>query len=859
MDQCEEEPRRAFDRAVTDLTEVRQRHANTAAESEWDWRAVWALILVAVPALLLSNGLPALGTALVVTAATFAFLYHRGTAAWFNLRQCLLAGGWAVIWAVQRIHLGRRAVQWGEALREVTDQSVPAVARRMLGDDPDSVLLPDDFLGLRALQEPGYLVDTEAWLQLRKKLSQTEYGTIAVCGPRGSGKSTLLRACVEKAGFGILAQAPATYTPQDFLLALSVRLCETYLRKRDRKVPEFVRLSPLVRLTRSLTAGTRRLARWSAFALPAAALLSLGLGHSVRSLFTEYAGSVTGVLGEWAGGVRDDATDIWQGRSTAASVTVAVVGIAWWALRRSTGWRQLTGLLWWVVRAGLGSALIYVCIMDVINDRQQLQPLLEAIPAGTILTAFVLLFLFGLCLAASESEEEFQLGTWKLPVKQAFERLAAVTGTGLLVYLLSDPYVSRLLADAQNPLRLAILVVGCLLFSTDWKPRPADSLLVTRCRDHLYRLQTVQTSGHTLTSGASQVLSLGTSHATSVSTVPLNFPELVEDFRELLAQIAHEEERKGDDVVIAIDEVDRLGSEAQARAFLAEIKAILGVPHVYYLIAVSEDVGAAFTRRGLPHRDVTDSSLDDVIHVQPSTLKESRRILVERAKTLTGPYATLAHALSGGVLRDLLRYGLQIREMQEKAGSFELTDISRHLIMKELSETLAGFGILVSKHPWTPETSNVLTTFRSLVRDVREPCQCIGQRLRTSLERFAFHGAADPADTTTRPALLDGAREIIEEASAYVYFSMTLLDIFSTEGLERRTRRAAEQGAAGDPERLAEARRELGISPYSARMLIDSVRTAWSLPLAPTPRAGIPAPRPEECAIHRPHREEQPT
>ena len=65
--------------------------------------------------------------------------------------------------------------------------------------------------------------------------------------------------------------------------------------------------------------------------------------------------------------------------------------------------------------------------------------------------------------------------------------------------------------------------------------------------------------------------------------------------------------------------MDRLGTDTQALAFLREIKAILGVPRVYYLISVAEDVGAAFVRRGLPHRDVTDSSLDDIVHVQPRT------------------------------------------------------------------------------------------------------------------------------------------------------------------------------------------------------------------------------------------------
>ncbi|MET9914884.1 hypothetical protein ABZZ74_50920 [Streptomyces sp. NPDC006476] len=103
-----------------------------------------------------------------------------------------------------------------------------------------------------------------------------------------------------------------------------------------------------------------------------------------------------------------------------------------------------------------------------------------------------------------------------------------------------------------------------------------------------------------------------------------------------------------------------------------------------------------------------------------------------------------------------------------------------------------------------------------------------------------------PAD----PDLSSDARQLIDEASTYAYFSLTLLDIFSTEGLERRTQLAAEHGPDGDPERLADARQELGISPYSARPLIDTVRKAWSLPLGPPPGGRVPPPT-RVCPRHR--------
>ncbi|MGH1554626.1 hypothetical protein ACRAWF_30005 [Streptomyces sp. L7] len=480
---------------------------------------------------------------------------------------------------------------------------------------------------------------------------------------------------------------------------------------------------------------------------------------------------------------------------------------------------------------------------------KQVQQQVPHIQLETMVTAGLLMVVWVYCLRFRDSGRSLQSGRWRIAMETIFGPLVFVSGTGLLLYLVSNPETYPILANSENPLRLAGVIGGVLLARAGgWHPRPKEPELVTRCRNHLFRLQTIQTSSNALSTSTSQVLSLGTSHTTSVSTVPPNFPELVEEFRDLLGRIAKKKAAQNKVVVIAIDELDRLGSAAQALAFLGEIKAILGVPHVYYLISVAEDVGASFVRRGLPHRDVTDSSLDDIIHVQPSRLKDSRAILAKRCETLTDPYVVLAHSLSGGVLRDLLRYGLQIREMQEKAQSFELTDISRHVILDELSETLAGFRTLLSKQQWTRDTSGVLGAFRTLGDT------CVNRvRARCSTSNWPWSSSpSTPPGTGSGPIahheLSDDARQLIDEASAYAYFSLTLLEIFGAKGLDRRTRRAAEQGPDGDPERLAEARQELGISHYSARPLLDSIRKAWSLPLGPS--ANGRRPQPVDCPLH---------
>lgn len=123
------------------------------------------------------------------------------------------------------------------------------------------------------------------------------------------------------------------------------------------------------------------------------------------------------------------------------------------------------------------------------------------------------------------------------------------------------------------------------------------------------------------------------------------------------------------------------------------------------------------------------------------------------------------------------------------------------MALEELPATLAGFRTLLAKQQWTPGTSAILGAFRGLAGRPRTPGE---------------------------------ARSLIDEAAAYAYFSLTLLDIFGDRNFKALRDAAAERGPDGDPELLAEARLELAVSPYSARPLIDAIRRAWGLPSTET-------------------------
>ncbi|NEA77760.1 hypothetical protein G3I30_01230 [Actinospica acidiphila] len=823
----------AYDKAAVGFERVRARQQAAADQTEWPWKVVCSVLLGAGFIVLTTWGVLALLIALISGSLLTFILFWSGTAVWFNLRYCLIAGSLAISRVGARVELGYRAVLWGETLHD--DGVVPvmdAMIRNLLGDDPDSLFVPQGTsTGLRAPRAPGFAIPTEAMEQLQRKLSHLDEGTIAVCGPRGVGKSTLLENAADQADFGFVAQAPATYAPHDFLISLSVRLCQKYMDYENYPVPEFARLSPFHRLLQSTRRRLTALVRWSSFALPAGALLVLGASSAARSLYDQYKNSATHTADTAVHAVHAWLREVWNGDAVVTSVLVIVAGIVWWLSRHDPWIPRSLGRLWSRLGAKLGILLALASLGSAFFD-PQIRQLAQHVHLSTILVTALLAGGWFYSWTASNLAQfraaHMEIGYWTIYASDAFRLLAAGLGTYLVYILVRTPSTYALLADTDNPSRLAGMVAGALLArAAGWKPRPAKPHLVTRCESHLYRLQTIQTTTNTLSNGTAQIMSLGGSHATSISTVPPNFPALVEEFRDLLSEIADTLARRKKRVLIGIDEVDRLGSDAQALAFLAEIKAILGVRHVYYLISVAEDVGAAFVRRGLPHRDVTDSSLDDIIHVEACTLKEAKTILDRRSQDHTVHTALLAHSLSGGLLRDLLRYGLQIEEIQVKTRTHELAHIARELILEELSETLAGFRTLLGKQQWTHDTSGILSDLRTLCGHLKtSQCECTDGPLRQALGEFAHQ----PADARPLSAdIADGARQLIEEAAAYSYFSLTLLEILTAPGLDRRTEEAKAEGPYGALERLAEARLELTISPHSARTLITRIRKAWSL------------------------------
>ena len=143
-------------------------------------------------------------------------------------------------------------------------------------------------------------------------------------------------------------------------------------------------------------------------------------------------------------------------------------------------------------------------------------------------------------------------------------------------------------------------------------------------------------------------------------------PRLIADLQDFIRMIS---ESKGfDRIIIAIDELDKLASADDLIAVINEIKDILHIEGTHVIVSVSRDALHRFLLRGLPSRDVFDSAFDEIIEVPMLDASESVEVLQKRAVGFPASWGFACYILSGGLPRDLLRYGRRCVEI------YRLTD-----------------------------------------------------------------------------------------------------------------------------------------------------------------------------------------
>ncbi|MBP2704332.1 hypothetical protein JOL79_10960 [Microbispora sp. RL4-1S] len=335
--------------------------------------------------------------------------------------------------------------------------------------------------------------------------------------------------------------------------------------------------------------------------------------------------------------------------------------------------------------------------------------------------------------------------------------------------------------------------------------------LVRQARRHLDRIRYLQT--HTTGWSGALKLPVGMegqrSHGMSKAEQSRSYPDIVTGFRSYTQRVAALLAQRGSRVFIGIDELDKIGSGEHAERFLNEIKGIFGLPHVYFMISVSDDAMNAFERRGLPFRDAFDSSFDEIIYVGPLGYEESRRLLRRRVVGLTDPYIALCHTLSGGLPRDIIRAARRVVRAGNALPPEEatLSSICRSIVGEEIRHKARAITRAVTL-PSAPETTppEMLDLLHELSQGAGIP---VGEIL-------------DAAVTcpTTSPAF---------DFAAYAYFCATLEEVFTDELTVTLIRRACAEQGSGSFDALAATRQTFGLDTRLAWRATTAFRRCWSL------------------------------
>jgi len=383
----------------------------------------------------------------------------------------------------------------------------------------------------------------------------------------------------------------------------------------------------------------------------------------------------------------------------------------------------------------------------------------------------------------------------------------SIVGWGLVMFLAGFALVF--------PETRGWLASGLVPHQPEVKPAPEDPL-ANECRRALenIRFQRSYSSGW---SGALKIpagLEISTSMAISLAQRQESLPEIVQEFRRFVERTTLDYRA----VVIAIDELDKLGSHEKAERFLNEIKAIFNISNCFYLASVSENAISTFERRGMRFRDAFDSAFDDITYVDYLSLQGSRNLLARRVLNLPMPFVSLCHSLSAGLPRDLIRITRTVLDYaQRNPTKNRIGEIATAVMDAEILRKLRATAVAARDIPLEPESATFLASLAKLegLKSLSPGylCEC-----RTPAAR---EGLSDEERT-----LLRRIENLARELASFLRFAITATQLFASLNTEAQWDMAV---ASGLIERLAKARQALELSSGIADARISDLRVACKL------------------------------
>jgi hypothetical protein len=257
----------------------------------------------------------------------------------------------------------------------------------------------------------------------------------------------------------------------------------------------------------------------------------------------------------------------------------------------------------------------------------------------------------------------------------------------------------------------------------------------------------------------------GISGSTALVKRQMTFPELTEAFRDLLRRIAPYFV-----VVIGIDELDKIESASKAHEFVNEVKAIFGVPGVFYLISVSDSALSSFARRGLPVRDAFDSAFDEIVEIGFMDHKAAKDLLSRRVIGIPDPVVSFCLCMSGGLPRDLIRVCRSLFAQVEVTADRSLRTLIKTIVDDDICAKIDATITHVLDIAGGLAAAEALVPIRRLQQTVLAGSDLLP----------ACRSLLDIAQTLSSAASENGSQSVADAAADLAVFTMYVVTVANT-------------------------------------------------------------------------------
>jgi hypothetical protein len=403
---------------------------------------------------------------------------------------------------------------------------------------------------------------------------------------------------------------------------------------------------------------------------------------------------------------------------------------------------------------------------------------------------------------------------------------------------------------------LIVIIVKFFIYLNSFEPTTTATETQLLARQHLDEIKFQQSYTYgwsgSLTMPMAQV---GLNEARSIAEYQQSLPDIIASLRAFLRRIASEQ----GGFIIAVDELDKIASDAKAAQFLNDLKGIFGVRNCYYLVSVSEEAMSSFELRGFPFRDAFDSAFDEIVLFRPLAYEESEHLLQRRVVGLSAPYLCLCHCLAGGLPRDLVRVArnlVQVARTLVQAGEqsdtgppqpVEMAKVIPAMVQLDLQGRADATMIAIRK-------AGGELDIRPLARWIGRITACLEGRRdrdRAGVSASDLHELCRGYPAASYPAepVPAGTDETPDSAPAVgrlglglagaVYYLATVLELFRADRGEAEFRQldgsANGTAATRQIDSLVRARQAFAASPAYAWEQISAFRASWGLSVLDSP------------------------